>query len=252
MSSQPQGHRSLDPDLAHLEIWKFTLHENPQEPRDYLNDLAEEERQRIDQGIFPELGERATRSRLGLRWILATYLKCPAVEVPLIIGPHGKPDLDPNSMMNPGLFFNLSHCGDYALLAVSRRSPVGVDLERIREESPIEDLAERCFAVEERKKWLSIPEKLRRTSFFHLWVQKEAMVKAHGAGMTLPLRLFSGIADPHQYEGNISSELPEIGNDLWHFHALPAGKDMRSAIVFQGSQNTLIERNPEEVGLSRW
>ena len=105
MNSQANDNTDMAPDITHLDIWKFTLNGNPRDPRAHLKDLAQDERQRIDQGIFPELGERATRSRLGMRWILATYLNCSAVEVPLVIGPHGKPELSTDFKISPKSIF---------------------------------------------------------------------------------------------------------------------------------------------------
>ena len=246
------SHRSSPTEPVQIDLWKFSLDGNPDDLEGHLNDLVGEEKDRITQGIFPELGQRATRSRLGLRWILASYLNCLPQQIKLIIGEHGKPELDHDSPSSQKLHFNLSHCGDRALLAVSWNTPLGADLERIRMESPIEDLAERCFGDQERQTWLELPQEIRRTAFFHLWVQKEAMVKAQGDGMTLPLRLFSGIADPGIHEGPIRSELPEIGTDLWRFHAETFGENLRSAIVFQGKSASIHPRDAEELGLSRW
>ena len=231
-----------------IEIWKFSLSGNPAEPHFHLAELVEEERSRIDQGIFPELGERSFRSRLGLRRILANYLDCSPAEVPLMIEGHGKPILNGEASLQ----FNLSHCGEYAILAVSKQTPLGIDLERIRKESPIDDLAQRCFSIEEQEGWSKTEKEKRRTSFFHLWVQKEAMVKAHGAGMTLPLRHFSGEPNAEILEGPIKSELPEIGENKWRYIADTEGHDMRSAIVFCGSKARIVTRDPEEVNLSRW
>ena len=252
MNSSTEGIQSEEHSIVEIDTWKFNLSGKPRSLQNHLEDLVGEEKQRIEQGIFPELGERATRSRLGLRWILADYLQCKPHEVPLIIGEHGKPELDSASPHFQKLHFNLSHCGDRALMAVSRDSILGVDLERIRQESPIEDLAQRCFSEKEQKAWLESPEDRRRVWFFHLWVQKEAMVKAHGDGMTLPLRLFSGNPDAKALEGSISSDLPEIGNNLWRYHAEDCSGDLRSAIVFRGISAKISDCDPESVGLSQW
>jgi len=252
MNSIAEDHREEEQPLVEIDTWKFSLSGKPDSIQNHLEDLVGEERQRIDQGIFPELGERATRSRLGLRWILADYLQCSPRDVPLIIGEHGKPELDSESPHFQNLHFNLSHCGDRALMAVSSDSALGVDLERIRQESPIEDLAQRCFSEIEQNAWLESPADLRRVAFFHLWVQKEAMVKAHGDGMTLPLRLFSGNPDSQALEGTITSELPDIGVDLWRYHAEVCSEDLRSAIVFRGKEAKISDCDPARVGLSRW
>ena len=77
------------------------------------------------------------------------------------------------------------------------------------------------------------------------------MVKAHVDGMTLPLRLFRN-PDSQALEGTITSELPEIGVDLWRYHAEVCSEDLRSAIVFRGKEAKISDCDPARVGLSRW
>lgn len=91
-------------------------------------------------------------------------------------GPYGKPE-------TPGVFWNLSHSGEYALLAVSD-ADVGADLERLRP-APMR-AAGRVFALEELD-WLAAGED-GDARFFTLWTLKEALLKAAGRGLTQPLR----------------------------------------------------------------
>ncbi len=77
--------------------------------------------------------------------------------------------------------FNLSHAGDYAVLATSP-APVGVDIEQIREED-ILSLG---------KGFLTEPEYLlleqagdKCALFFDLWTRKESYLKMLGAGLQL-------------------------------------------------------------------
>ena len=134
----------------------------------------------------------------------------------------------------------------------STDTELGVDLEKVREESPIEDLATRCFSEKEQKLWKAVPEQQRRISFFHLWVQKEALVKAHGNGMTIPLRKFEGVPDPQVLTGSIRSELPEIGNENWNFQAFEESQQMRSAVMYRARHAKITQKDVEPVGLSRW
>lgn len=77
--------------------------------------------------------------------------------------------------------FNITHAGDYAVLALAERT-VGVDLERFR---PIEwqRIAERFFHPLEQD-YLSHsvePEK----DFFRIWTLKESYLKAEGTGFSV-------------------------------------------------------------------
>ena len=67
-----------------------------------------------------------TLARAATRDVLARYLERPAETLVLSVQPGGKPYLD------LPLEFNLSHCTDTALLAVTAATEVGVDIERLR------------------------------------------------------------------------------------------------------------------------
>jgi len=82
--------------------------------------------------------------------------------------------------------FNLSHSGDYVVLAISDK-PVGVDIEKIK---PIDiNLAYECFHDQELAYLFSDrSEQLER--FFRLWTLKESYIKATGDGLAYPLKSF--------------------------------------------------------------
>lgn len=87
--------------------------------------------------------------------------------------PGGKPYL-------PGLHFNLSHSGIWAVCAVSD-GPVGVDLER---ERPLRRPVERKLTAAERAQLSMLDPDQRQSAFFDLWVLKEAALKQTGAGLS--------------------------------------------------------------------
>lgn len=234
-------------DHVDIDVWRFSLDWTREDIESQLDHLTSEEKKFIHRGIAPVIGERSALSRLGLRKILSTYLDIEPHKIPLSIGEHGKPFLDSGSLQ-----FNLSHCRDRAILVASTDTELGVDLEKVREESPIEDLSTRCFSEKEQKLWKAVPEQQRRISFFHLWVQKEALVKAHGNGMTIPLRKFEGVPDPQVLTGTIRSELPEIGNENWNFQAFEESQQMRSAVMYRARHAKITQKDVEPVGLSRW
>ena len=84
---------------------------------------------------------------------------------------------------HPDLHFNLSHSGNYALCALDEH-PVGVDIELIRPHHP--RLSQRICSAEELA-WLDGQE-APLSALCQLWARKEALVKYHGTGLTIPLR----------------------------------------------------------------
>lgn len=90
----------------------------------------------------------------------------------------------------PPLYFNLSHSGELALLAVTRRAPIGVDIEHMRALNDRDALVRRFFSHTEREAYASLPESDRHHCFYDIWTRKEAVIKANGVGLATPLDAF--------------------------------------------------------------
>ena len=110
------------------------------------------------------------RARSALRAILADYTDIPAAELRFVLGPHGKPGLASGNDIE----FNLSHAGSWAMVAVTRCVPVGIDIERIRDNVDIAALLRRLGVSD-------LPD--NRGELFHLWNRREAMTKAVGGAL---------------------------------------------------------------------
>ena len=162
--------------------WLIPLGAEPGEYDALLRSLDDE--QRVRAARIAEPGRRAawvaawarTRRHLG------AYLDCRPEDIRFVRDAWGKPHLS-----GIPVHFNLSHSGDWCLLAVNRRHPVGADLERWREGLDMARLARRCFSSAERACWESLPENARTPAFFQLWTCKEAFAKAVGRGIQIGL-----------------------------------------------------------------
>lgn len=93
----------------------------------------------------------------------------------------GKPEL-----VGEGPCFNLSHGGNYAILALSD-SPVGVDIEPVREKIPI--IVPRRYLQPDELVWLDTEQTPER--FVWLWTRLESALKADGRGFGIEQRNFS-------------------------------------------------------------
>lgn len=137
---------------------------------------AEELRRRMPERVRKAARYRQENDRLlclggGLLMIRALGIRDESV---LSCGPYGKPFL-------PGKekFFNLSHSGEWCLMAVSSRGPVGVDIEQVNEANL--QVSSVVFTEAERQ-WMK-DEPAER--FHMLWTWKESVMKALGLGMEL-------------------------------------------------------------------
>lgn len=134
------------------------------------NILAPDEQERAAKFRFETDRRRWTRARSALRTILADCTGVPAAEVRFVLGKYGKPALEQGG----GIEFSLSHSGDWAMVAVTRGVPVGVDIERIREGVDIAALLGRLGETD-------LPD--TKDGLFRAWTRREAMTKALGGAL---------------------------------------------------------------------
>lgn len=133
---------------------------------------------------YPEVKRRYIRVRQGVRQVLGDFLHESAKTIRFAKTDYGKPYL----LDYPTVNFNISHTGDDLLIAISLVGAIGVDIEQERQlNTPLLDLARRCFAPEEIAYWQQLPVNLQLAEFYRLWTAKEAFVKAVGRGIGLGL-----------------------------------------------------------------
>ena len=101
---------------------------------------------------------------LGSSYLMKKYLG----DVEIKENKNGKPYID------GGPFFNVSHSGEYSVLAVHPSKEVGVDIERI-DPSKLNAIK---FTLSEKEKKESKPDIL-----FRMWSNKESLIKCIGSSM---------------------------------------------------------------------
>ncbi|MFC5570402.1 4'-phosphopantetheinyl transferase family protein [Lysobacter yangpyeongensis] len=99
--------------------------------------------------------------------------------------PRGRPRL---GAPQDGYDCSWSHSGDGLLIALGHGVEVGADCERLRPRPRALDLAQRYFTAPERD-WLAAfaAGAARDRAFLRLWCAKEAVLKAHGHGLSFGL-----------------------------------------------------------------
>ncbi|HKI54419.1 MAG TPA: 4'-phosphopantetheinyl transferase superfamily protein, partial [Anaerolineales bacterium] len=75
---------------------------------------------------------------------------------------------------------------------------VGVDVERFRQELEIEKIAHRFFSAKENAELINLSADQQPIGFFNCWTRKEAYIKAHGLGLSLPLDSFEVSLAPNE------------------------------------------------------
>jgi 4'-phosphopantetheinyl transferase len=152
--------------------------------------------------------------RVVMRRILARYLRMRPEAIRFEMGAFGKLQLAEEFVASQ-LNFNLSHSEGEALLAVTIGQAVGADLERMRDLDNVEDLLTRCFSTAERTALRSIHAYDPQQFFYKFWTCKEAVLKAFGVGLNLPLE--SVRIDSRGTECEFTAELTALNGDRQRF-----------------------------------
>jgi 4'-phosphopantetheinyl transferase len=166
-----------------IEVWRIALDEIDLAPATDLLDLGEISR--ADSFATPLLRRRFLARRMALRQILGNEIGIAPPRVAIELSARGKPRLLDRS----DLFFNVSHSGALGLLALSARSELGIDIEKVREIPRWTEIVREFFAETECEALLR-PDRTVST-FLAYWTRKEAVAKATGLGLDLPLSSFT-------------------------------------------------------------
>ena len=224
--------RHLDGVLAddEVHVWQVDLLAWEKEAESLFELLDSEERERATRFKFPAPRNQFVISRALLRRALGAYSRMDEREVRFRTTANGKPELAANS----DLRFNLSHTQGATVFAVIRHRQVGVDVERIRQDTNALELAERFFSRPE-VEWLrSQPASDLLASFFSCWTAKEAYIKAQGEGLSLPLGSFGVLPTPGGCELQLRVYEDPEESKRWSMRRLDLGPGLRAALAVEG------------------
>src|ERR1043166_3077318 len=165
-----------------------------------------------------------------LRILLACYLGASPAELLFAYSAHGKPSL----AVPPGdLEFNLSHSNGLVLFAFNRGRRIGVDVEFIRHDLNVEEIATRFFSTAEQIEIRHLPSKY--DAFFHCWTRKEAFVKARGEGLSCPLDSFDVSVAPESDEVSLTIRPDSSEGRHWHLHSLNSFPRYAAAVAVEAA-----------------
>jgi len=219
----------LDFQTHHVDVWRIKLDLLPVTVKQLKSNLSADEAQRAARFHFEKDRDRYIVAHGCLRHILSRYLKCGSENLSFDTNEYGKP-----SVKGYKLEFNLSHSGDFALIAVTLERKVGVDVERLRSDIEIESMARRFFSLNEVSKLMALPLEQRVSGFFNCWTRKEAYIKAQGLGLSMPLDSFDVSLTPSEPALLCVTRPDPQESTRWTLFALEVDLDYAAAVVVEG------------------
>jgi 4'-phosphopantetheinyl transferase len=217
-----------------LHVWRASLDLSPAVRERFQDTLNLDEKKRAERFLIPEARERFVAARGILRELLGAYIGVEARRVGLTYGAEGKPSLAPEH--NSKVCFNLSHSHGMGLFAFAKDHEVGADIEHIKKEIRGIDIASHFFSKDEIAALTELPPNRVDEAFFGCWTRKEAYVKAHGQGLSFPLRNFTV-----EFSKQIQVLQDEAGVS-WSCYAVEAAPGFACAVVAEGKNWSLKYR----------
>jgi 4'-phosphopantetheinyl transferase len=145
--------------------------------------LSDEERARADRFHRAEDRRDYTLAHALLRRHLSAGRSTPPGNWVFRSDPAGKPHLAGDAELS----FSLSHTHQLVACAVGSGIAVGIDVEQTTRPVDVDAISTRYFAPAEAHALAHCPPGERLIRFIELWTLKEAVAKAIGAGLAMPL-----------------------------------------------------------------
>jgi 4'-phosphopantetheinyl transferase len=216
-----------------VHLWRIHLDNiAPAESR-WRSILSSDELARATRFHFVRDRQSFTATRALLRIILGTYVGCGPAGITFVYTERGRPLISPQHG-DTGLQFTVSHSGTRALLAFAKSRQVGVDVEQIRTNFDFEAIAQRYFSPAEQKALATMQTSELFTGFFRCWTRKEAYIKAHGLGLSFPLRDFDVSIKRGEKNALVATRPNADEAALWSLCDLDVGDGYAAALSVKG------------------
>lgn len=135
-------------------------------------------------------------------------------------------------LLRNGPSFNMAHSGETVLLGVAADGRLGVDVEALLPIRDLDGLAATVFSERELSAFLSLPGPDRLLAFYRGWTRKEALLKAMGGGLSIPLKQFTVSLEPKISDALLWVDLTAEKETPWYIRPLPEEPDALSAIAW--------------------
>ncbi|WP_407645356.1 4'-phosphopantetheinyl transferase family protein [Geminicoccus roseus] len=169
------------------------------------------------------------------RLVLADHLQLPPERLHFARTATGKPFLaDPPAPVA----VSLAHSGSLALCAFAPVEALGIDVEPLDRREFTPSLLHDLLAPVERARLVGLEGTVLQEALVALWTGKEAVAKAHGGGLSLPLeRLIVPPGDGAVDMGGIEGAAPAV----WRLHRLRPDPRYRAALALALAPEALLE-----------
>lgn len=216
-----------------LHIWRYTVNEQHFAAEQTNPMLSVEETEKSKRFVLEEHRVDYVCNHRFVREVLAGYLQTFPNEIEFSVTSLGKPFIK-----NAGLFFNVSHSKNKALLAISKDTEVGVDIEYMKDLQDAVTFSDYSFSEQE-KAMIFKNGQIDKEVLFTFWTFKEAYIKATGTGLSVDISKIN-LTDFY------TNEVYKLGNANWTLKRLSAEEGFKAAFAIAAQVDKITEFNYDQ------
>ena len=216
-------------ELSDSKIHVFLLQLDLFDCSQLISYLSEDEVVRAEQLKVEEKKKQFIIVRGVCRKLLSHALNIDAKEIKFYYGEHKKPYIE-EQYNNKSVEFNISHSGNYALVALTLYNKVGVDIEKINHKIDYQYLSKRFFSEKENEELLCLTKGEQLDAFYRAWTRKESFIKATGKGIAFGLDRFS-VSLEDNVKCRIVIDSSELINEQWYCYNVMNVENYKMALA---------------------
>lgn len=226
-----------------VQVWVISLNCRKEEMVRLGQSLDSGEKAKAARFRFLADRHRYVVAHGALRCILGIMTHRDPAHIRFAYGEFGKPFMSDDEG-DGRVSFNLSHTQNIAVVAVTRRRDIGVDVERIDPSVDFIDIAEKFFSPGEATQLVRLPRAEQVRAFYRCWTRKEAYVKANGGGLSIPLDRFDVSLQPKEPAAILTIAGDRREARKWSLFNLDVRPGIVGAVAVAG--------HPARLVLNRW
>ena len=217
-----------------VHIWNFNVHEFSKTIESYENLLSPKEIAKVNKFKFAKDRRVSILTRGLLRILSGRYLNQLPESINFNYGAYGKPDYNFETQLK----FNISHSENIIVMAFVRNCDIGVDIEKIKSDFDVMDIAQHFFSSDEIQSLQALPEKDKVNGFYRCWTRKESFIKAKGSGLSFPLTSFT-VSLNVEYAKILITEWDPREKDEWKLFSFRPFKGYIGALSVRSDVKTI-------------
>src|ERR1700754_2404329 len=210
----------------HVDVWRIKISTNLEFIDNFFKVLMYDEILRANRYVQKKDRLRFVISRGALRYLLSQYTKLPAAAIKFVISTNKKP-----SVLQQNLKYNVSHSGDWVLIAISN-SEVGVDTEEMDPMFSYKEILADNFNKDEIN-YIAHQDSIN--SFFLLWTRKEALTKATAIGLDDNLKYIPSLNGDHEINSSLLSS-----SKNWHLNSFKPDEQNMASVATETTAGQIM------------